>query len=271
MNPSAPVVNARMYSVTPACKADWKSVLGWALERAGLAWPLVDHDSPAPLSALWARRDLGAALMCGLPYSGAEPRPVLVAAPVPSPARYGRCPSYCTDIVVAAGSRFRSLEETFGGVAGYTLADSLSGGVAFREFLLPYRTPARPRLYRSTVGNLIHARGVVEAIAAGRIDVGPLDSYSHELLRSYEPACAAQVRVVASTPLRPIPPFVATAAVPAGELDRLRAALRATAESPSLRAPMSRLLLAGFAVPDPADYDTLAGLGRAGSPPFEEL
>ena len=266
-----PIVNARMYSVTPACKADWKRVLGWALDRADLSWPLVDHDSPAPLSALWARSDLGAALMCGLPYSRTEPRPTLVAAPLPSPKRYGGRPLYCTDVVVAAGSHFRAIDDTFGGIVGYTLADSLSGGVAFREFLRPHRTPARPRLYRRAVGGLIHARGVIDAIAAGTIDVGPLDSYSHDLLRSYDPAFAAQVRVIASTPLRPIPAFVATAQVAEGELDRLRAALRETAEAPALREAMSRLLLAGFAVPDPADYAPLAVLDPPGSLTFEEL
>ena len=28
------------------------------------------------------------------------------------------------------------------------------------------------------VGELIHARGVIEALVAGRIDVGPLDGYA---------------------------------------------------------------------------------------------
>ena len=266
-----PVVNARMYAVTPTCKADWKTVLGWALDRAKLDWPIVDHDSPAPLAALWSRDDLGAALMCGLPYARSAPRPVLVAAPLPSPARYGGRPLYCTDVVVATGSRFRRLEDTFGGVVGYTLADSLSGGVAFREFLLGYRRTAPPRLYRAAMGDLIHARGVIEALASGRIDVGPLDSYSHDLLRSYDPAFAAQVRVVASTPLRPIPAFVATALLEAGILERLRAALLATAKAPELREPMSRLLLAGFSVPEPGAYDALAALGRDGSLTFEEL
>src|SRR5450432_327889 len=134
-----PVVNARMYSVTAACKADWNRVLGWALAEAGLDWPLVDHDAPAPLASLWARDDLGAALMCGLPFARAEPRPTLVAAPLPRPARYRHRPVYFTDIVVAAGAPHRTLADTFGGVVGYTLADSMSGAVALREHLLPLR------------------------------------------------------------------------------------------------------------------------------------
>jgi hypothetical protein len=44
-----PVANARMYSATPTVKQAWHEVLAWALDRAGLAWPVIDHDAPAPL------------------------------------------------------------------------------------------------------------------------------------------------------------------------------------------------------------------------------
>jgi ABC-type phosphate/phosphonate transport system substrate-binding protein len=266
-----PIANARMYSVTAAAKADWRAVLGWALREAGLDWPWLDHDAPAPLAALWSRDDLGAAMMCGLPFSQRAARPTLVAAPRPSPARYGGRPVYFTDLVVAAGSPHRTLEDTFGGVVGYTLADSMSGGVALRHHLARYRNPARPRLYRRSVGNLIHARGVIEAIVDGRIDVGPLDSYSHDLLAAYEPALAAQVRTLSSTEPTPIPPIVATAAIDDEALVRLRAALLRTPEERSLAAPMARLLLTGFAIPDPADYDRLAAIAATDTTPFEDL
>jgi ABC-type phosphate/phosphonate transport system substrate-binding protein len=266
-----PIANARMYSVTPACKADWNAVLGWALDRAGLDWPLVDHDAPAALAALWSRDDLGAAMMCGLPYSQRSPRPTLIAAPLPSPPRYGGKPVYFTDIVVRADSPHRTLADTFGGIVGYTLADSLSGGVALAAHLQQYRTPQRPRLYRESVGGLIHARGVIDALARGSIDVGPLDSYAHDLLRHNDPAFAVQVRVVETTPALPLPPLVATAPLSPGELSRLRAALAATAQSTALRPAMQRLLLDDFAFPASADYDALAALAERPRPAFEAL
>ena len=167
-----------------------------------------------------------------------------------------------------ADSAYQRLEDTFGGVVGYTLADSMSGGVALRHHLAPYRAT---RLYRGAVGNLIHARGVIEALAAGTIDVGPLDSYYHDLLRRNEPALAARVRVIASTQGMPIPPLVATAALTPDELARLRDALRAVATAPELGAVTERLLLAGFVVPDAADYDVLAAIALRAIPPFEEL
>ena len=266
-----PIVNARMYSVTAECKADWHRVLGWALARADLDWPIVDHDAPAPLAALWARDDLGAVLMCGLPFARREPRPTLVAAPVPSGARYAGRPVYCTDIVVAADAPHRTIEDTFGGVVGFTVADSMSGAVALRDFLLPLRQARGQRLYRGAVGQLLNAQGVVAALVAGRIDVGPLDSHSHDLLRAYQPALAARVRMVASTAMRPIPPFVASAAVAAAPLARLRQALLAASATSELAEPMARLQLAGFATPDGGDYDALPEIADACDLSFEDL
>jgi ABC-type phosphate/phosphonate transport system substrate-binding protein len=264
-----PIANARMYSATPAGKAAWRRLLRWTLDRAGLPWDVVDYDAPAPLSALWARDDLGLVQMCGLPFSQRQPAAQLVAAPVPSPARYEGRAVYCTDIVVRADAPFGTLEDTFGGVAGYTLADSLSGGVAFNLHLQRFRGAQRPRLYARTVGGLVNARGVIDALSDGRIDVGPLDSWYHDQLRAQDPAFAARVRTVASTMWRPLPPLVATAPLAAGELDRLRGALLAVSQAPALAADRALLLLAGFAVP-PAD--AYAGLAHPGPlTNFEEL
>ncbi|WP_162590824.1 phosphate/phosphite/phosphonate ABC transporter substrate-binding protein [Variovorax sp. PBL-E5] len=266
-----PIANARMYSATPAVRAEWRRLLQWVLARAGLDWPVVDYDAPAPLSVLWAREDLGLATMCGLPFSQRAVRPTLIAAPVPSPPRYGGRPIYFTDIVVRAASPHQRLEDSFGGVVGYTLADSMSGGVALAAHLALFRQRHGARLFRAAVGGLVNARGVIEALAEGRIDVGPLDSYYHDLLRHNEPALAAQVRVVASTGAMPIPPFVATAALGAEELKRLRDALRAVATADELQATRRCLLLEGFALPDAADYAVLAGIADRPLPSFEEL
>jgi ABC-type phosphate/phosphonate transport system substrate-binding protein len=265
-----PVANARMYSVAPAVKQAWKDVLGWALARAGLQWELLDHAAPAPLSALWARADLGCAMMCGLPYSQRSPRPTLVAAPVPSPARYGGRPIYFTDIAVRADAPHRSLEDTFGGVVGYTLEDSMSGCVALRRHLLDYRAREQPQLYRKAVVGLVNTRRVIEALVAGEIDVGPLDSYYHDLLKKNEPVLAARVRVVASTQAAPIPPLVATAALARDDLERLRAALLEVGAVPGLAAQRETLLLAGFTVPRESDYDAL-GEALAASRKFPGL
>ena len=130
------LANARMYSVTPAAAAAWRTVIGWAAERAGMPMEFVAHEPPKLLSDLWARNDLGIVQMCGLPASLRCPAPAILAAPQPSLPRYGGRAVYMSDLAVRADSKFKTLEDTFGGGAGYTLKDSQSGYFAFRSLLL---------------------------------------------------------------------------------------------------------------------------------------
>jgi ABC-type phosphate/phosphonate transport system substrate-binding protein len=266
-----PIVNARMYSVNATAREDWKALFRWVLDRAGLGWSVIDYDAPAPLADLWQRNDLGAVMMCGLPFALRQPRPQLVAAPKPSPARYGGRPVYFTDLAVAAGSSYRTLEDTFGGRVGYTLEDSMSGGVALRRHLAPYRSTSGERLYRDAVGGLVNARGVIEALATGTIDVGPLDSYYYELLRLHEPALASKARIIASTQVMPIPPVVSTTDLDENALDRLRSAFGAVEAAAELAPLRERLLLSGFALPEAADYEVLSQAAGQPGPTLDQL
>jgi ABC-type phosphate/phosphonate transport system substrate-binding protein len=254
------LVNARMYSVAPAAKAAWRKLLGWILERSALRMQIVDHDPPAALADLWQRSDLGCAMMCGLPYSLRNPRPILIAAPVPSPARYAGRAVYFSDIAVRADAPYRTLEDTFGSVCGYTLTDSMSGCVAFRRLLQGYRKAEFAQLYRSVVGNLVNARGVIQALADRRIDVGPLDGYAHDLLKHLDPQFAAQVRIVATTDAAPMPPFVATAPLTDAEVAQLRDAFAASIKASELHAERETLLLKDFAFPAPREYEVFRGI-----------
>jgi ABC-type phosphate/phosphonate transport system substrate-binding protein len=249
-----PVANARMYSVTPAAKAAWREIVAWALAHAGVAAEFVDHDPPKLLSELWARDDLGAVMMCGLPFSLRSQRPMILAAPVPSPSRYGGRAIYWSDIAVRADASARTLADTFGGRAGYTLKDSQSGYFAFRHHLMT-RHPDAPAPYREIVGGLLNPRGVIKALAEGRIDVGPLDSYCHDLIRDGDPGFAAQVRILESTDPTPIPPIVATARFDPATVERLRSAFLAVAGESSLARARATLLLDSFVVPEPAVYE----------------
>ncbi len=247
------IANARMYSVTPAAKAAWALLFSWVLARSRVDAALIAHDPPNVLSDLWARDDLAAVMMCGLPLSRRATPPVILAQPLPSLPRYGGRAVYCTDIVVGANSPFKTLEDTFGRRAGYTLKDSQSGYYAFRHHLL-IQHPGSPQPYASVTGGLVNARGIIQAIAENRIDVGPLDGYVHDLIRHTESEYAAQVRIVASTDPTPMPPVIATAALREDEVQRLRAAFKASATAPELAAARAGLLLADFAVPDPAVF-----------------
>ncbi len=245
------LANARMYSVTPAAKTAWREIIEWATRRAAVAVEFVDHDPPLLLADLWARPDLGVVQMCGLPASLRTPAPTIIAAPVPSLPRYGGRAVYMSDLAVRADSPFRTIEETFGGVAGYTLKDSQSGYFAFRYYLLEHHRGAS---YRKIVGHLMNARGVIRALVAGDIDIGPLDGYVFDLIRAGDPQFAAQVRIVAVTDPTPMPPLVATAPIDAPALERLRGAFLDAHRERSLDSARAALLIDHFVVPDLAVY-----------------
>lgn len=246
------VANARMYSVTPAATAAWRTLIEWAARTAGVPVEFVEHAPPKLLSDLWSRSDLGIVQMCGLPASLRKPAPTIIAAPVPSLPRYGGKPVYMSDIAVKAGSRFKTIEDTFGSVAGYTLKDSQSGYFAFRTFLLTRYPEAK---YSKIVGGLLNPRGVIKALAEGTIDVGPLDGYVFDLIRAGDPAVAAQVRVIAVTDPTPMPPLVATASLTKEQTEKLRGAFLAITGERSLDEARKALLIERFVVPELKAYD----------------
>jgi len=138
------------------------------------------------------------------------------------------------------------------GVAGYTLKDSQSGYFAFRTLLLSKYPNAK---YGKIVGGLMNARGIVQALMDGRIDVGPLDGYVWDLIRAGDPAFAAQVRIVASTEPTPMPPLIATAALAPEKVRALRDGFSRVHEEKTLDQARKALLIDRFVVPDLAVYD----------------
>ena len=256
------IANARMYSIDAATAAAWRDVLEWVRTRSGVELDIIDHPAPQPLSELWARSDLGCVFMCGYPFAHAAPRPTLLAAPVPSLPRYGGKPVYWTDLVVAADAAIEDLTHAFGRRIGWTSEDSQSGWHAPRLLLAAYAKHHGDRLFSTIVGPLVTPRNVALAVAEGEIELGPLDSYAHDLLRRHEPALGARLRVVARTPATPIPPLVGAPDMDPVAARRLRDALCAVAGAPELAPARESLLLAGFATLAPDAYEVLVANAR---------
>jgi ABC-type phosphate/phosphonate transport system substrate-binding protein len=248
-----------MYAVNATVSAAWRTLLEWVIARAGVPCEVIDYPAPAPLPALWARPDAGCVFMCGYPIATAMPPPRILALPVPDLARYGNAPVYCTDIVVRADSPLRQLPDIFGRRFAFTTVDSQSGYQAPRRLLAPFAHDHGGRLFESTVGPLTTPRNVVEAILSGAADAGPLDSYWHHLLRHHEPDGAAQLRVLATTPMTPIPALVATSTVPEAIAQRLTAALLAVDVADELAPIRETLLLRRFDALAANAYSTLRG------------
>ena len=246
--------NARMYSLNAALGRAWRELLQWVLARAEVDAEVIDHPAPQPLPALWVRPDMACAFMCGYPLARAQPMPQVLAAPLPSPARYAGQPRYCTDLVVRRDSGIATLADAWGRRMAFTTPDSMSGYQALRRFLAPHASAHGGRLFAATVGPLITPRAVVDAVLSGAADIGPLDGYALDLLRLHEPDWVAPLAVIASTAFAPIPPLVGAAGLDEAAAQRLRAALLDVEVAPELAALRATLLLRGFARISPAEY-----------------
>jgi len=251
------VANARMYAATADAAQAWRELFGWLSRISGVELEVVPHAFPLPMTDLWRRGDLGCAFMCGRPWRRAEPKPVPLAAPLPSPPSYAGLPRYWTCLAVRADDPAQTLEESFGRRLGYTIEESQSGFNALRHHLLRFRTPGRPHLYRESTGPLYTPRGVVNALIEGRIDIGPLDSYALDLMLKDPADPAHKLRVVARTEPAPIPLLVAAPGTPDHSVTTLRQALLASGADAEARPLLDRLLLTGFAPVETAAYALL--------------
>jgi ABC-type phosphate/phosphonate transport system substrate-binding protein len=257
------IANARMYAVTSEVESAWQSLLERITEQAVVQLSYVRYPAPAPLEHLWSRGDLGAVLMCGYPIATKLAPVVPIAAPIPRASWADGRPLYCSDLIVRRDAPYVRIEDTFGGRAGWTVTHSQSGFNAFRHELLRFRTPERPNLYREMTGNLITARNILDGVLAGRIDVGPLDAYWHLLISRHSPDLTAGVRILTSTPVTPMPAFVASAGIPPELIARLREAFTSAAGQPWFAEYGDFLLLDGFAAVSEESYAPLLEWDRA--------
>ncbi|MGG5810427.1 phosphate/phosphite/phosphonate ABC transporter substrate-binding protein [Falsiroseomonas sp. CW058] len=241
------IANARMYAVAPEAEAAWQALIAQVAAEAGVALDYLPHPAPRPLEELWRRPDLGCVQMCGYPIALGIADVVPIAAPIPALPWAGGRAAYRTDLIVRADSPFRRLEDSFGHRLGWTVAHSQSGFNALRHHLLPHWRARGGPLYAEVRGDLVTARKVLDSVLDGSIDIGPLDAYWHALIARHRPELTAGIRVLDSTALAPMPPFVAAPGLPAADLARLRAAFAAAASRPWFARHAGPLLIEGFA------------------------
>lgn len=245
------IANARMYSVSPEAAGLWRRLLAAVIEHAGLDIRLLEHAEPAPIKELWDRPDKAAVFMCGLPFSLSDPRPGLIAAPVPSPPDFRGLPQYWSEMVVRKDCDFQNIEDTFGGRIALTVPDSQSGCLAALSYLMA--ATDRFPLYGELTTPRITPLGAMSAVIDGAADVAPIDSYAYCLLQKYRRDLTSQLRIVGRTARTPIPPLVASAP----GLDALQAAFLEAHRIAAMIPLMEGLLLERFVRPDPASYDAL--------------
>ena len=248
------LANARMYAVTPAVEHAWQQVIANVAREAEVELRYFPYPAPQPLEDLWNRPDLGCVLMCGYPIALRLAPVVPIAAPVPSMEWAEGRAVYRSDLIVRADAPFRTLEDTFGHRAAWTVRHSHSGFNAFRHHLLKYRSALRTRLYREMVPDMVTARAILDGVREGRFDVGPLDAYWHWLIARHAPELTSGIRVLESTAVAPMPAFVASAGAPEDAVLRLKSAFAAASRQPWFARYQADLGLNGFAPVSQADF-----------------
>jgi ABC-type phosphate/phosphonate transport system substrate-binding protein len=245
------IANARMYSVCAQAAQNWHALLSGVAKAAGLNIEVIEHSAPKSIAELWQRTDMAAVFMCGLPFSRSQPRPFLIAAPVPSPVEFGRRPEYWSEWVVHRDSPFEGIEATFGGRLALTEPHSQSGYAAALQFLMPYGGDFP--LYREIISPTVNPLGAINAVVNRAADIAPIDSLAFALLRKYRSDLTSQLRIVGRTASTPIPALVAST----GGLAALTEAFLNAHQDPALRTSMNDLLLDRFVQPDADRYDAL--------------
>jgi ABC-type phosphate/phosphonate transport system substrate-binding protein len=245
------IANARMYSVSPEAAEVWRSLLRGVIDYAGLDIELVEHAEPAPIRELWQRTDKAAVFMCGLPFSCSDPRPEIIAAPVPSASGFRGLPRYWSEMVVRKDSGYQTIQDTFGARIALTVPDSQSGCLAALYYLMV--AADRFPLYDEVIAPKVTPLGAISAVIDGAADVAPIDCYAYCLLKKYRAGLTSQLRIIGQTTPTPIPPLVASGP----GFEALRAAFLEAHQIPTVAPLMKALLLERFVRPEPASYDVL--------------
>jgi len=227
------------------------------LRAAGVEAPLALTRAP-DLNALWRDPRLLFAQTCGYPYVSALRQSVALIA-TPTYGFDGCDGAWHCSFVIARKGAGRALADFRGARAAINAWDSNSGMNVFRAVIAPL-AQGRP-FFAQVIVTGAHVASV-GAVAQGRADVAAIDCVTFALLRRGRPELIAAVEAIATTPLSPGLPFIASAALGAATIGAVRAALFGALADDDLAEARAAIGLSGAAMLSPQDYDRVARFER---------
>lgn len=206
--------------------------------------------------------DLG--WICGLPYIRRADRPqppvTLLAAPVPAGARYQDRPVYFSDVIVRAGTPWRTFADLRGARWAYNEPNSHSG------YNLTRYTLAEMGAFEGFFGRVVAAgshQAALELVLKDRVDASAIDSTVLEIELKNRPSLAEALRVISVLGPSPIPPLVARAGLPAEQQAKIRQVLLDMPAEPAGRRLLAHHSLRRFAAVTDQDYDLIREMYQA--------
>lgn len=206
----------------------------------------------------FARGELDAGFICGLPYvalTRRHPSPVEpIAAPVLSGDRYAGRPVYFSDVIVRRGSDVRIFADLRGRSWAYNDRGSHSGYNLTRYHLVQLGET------RGFFGRVVAAgfhQKAIRMVAAGEIDAAAIDSQVLSVELRDHPVLADTIRVIETLGPSTIQPLVVASRLPAEVKAAMREAVTALGDAPATREIFARGLVERFVPVTDADYDDI--------------
>lgn len=243
--------------LAPCVRPAYQAIATEVGRRLGLTTDLVTGRSPRQIAD--GKVDL--AFICSPPYldlaAANPPAAHVVAAPVLTDPAFGGRPQYRSDVIVGAGSRFRSFADLRGASWAYNEPSSYSGYFAVRARLAAI---GEPDGYFGTAVKAGWHEKAIRMVADGLVDASAIDCQVLSIVLAAEPELATRLRVIDSLGVAPIQPVVAGAHLDPKLLGRARSALLEVAADPAVAAVLAAAGLQKFVEVHDADYDPIRQL-----------
>lgn len=246
------------FAMTPAFLHDQHALLAeWRVYmEARLKRPVefVQRDRYRDTMDLLQQQKVEFAWICDYPFVMLKKEVRLMAVAV----NEGK-PTYRSYLIVpVVDSQTRNIMDLKGGVFAYADPHSNTGYLVPRHEIK--RNGGDPAdFFKRTFFTWSH-RKVIEAVAAGLVQGGNVDSYVWDVLNKVRPEVTAKTRIVWRSPDYGFPPIVASRGVPQAEFAQMQRILLDMKTDPQGRALLGRLRLDGFIQGEPALYDGVAGM-----------
>jgi ABC-type phosphate/phosphonate transport system substrate-binding protein len=222
----------------------------WAAAIARFAGRDVALSRPDDYAGAWSRGDLAFSQTCGYPFTHAFRNSLLLIG-TPHYAVPG-CDGFRYSSLVVARER-RALDDYRGCVAVVNTADSMSGMLALKSF---FSGLARDGQF---FGRAILSGGHVNSLAAlqrGEADVCAIDAVCVAYVRRHRPHLIEGLHELGWTCRVPGLPYVTRDP----DVRRWQDAVAAASVDPVLADVRACLMIGGFTVTEPSDYEVIPAL-----------
>ncbi len=211
--------------------------------------------------------ELDVVWICGLPYVWKADNPdlevELLAAPVMVGERYQGRPIYYSDVIVRAGSGYRSFADLRGARWSYNEPGSHSGYNVVGAHLAELGEDWT--FFGQVVEACSHQRSL-ELILEGGVDSAAIDTTVVDEEVRRDSTLRSRLRILRTLGPSPIPPLLIHRSLSEGRRRQLRSALTGLGASSSSRRPLLRSVgLLGFTLVADEDYMPIRKMARLAS------